>query len=148
MPWIWLTQGIPTNEDAGLRELRIESMKARARYRHLDEEVHFLKEEMRRVLTFLKWEAEWWDQRAVLRRIEKAEHTEAFTAYAKRQAAIRQKLSASMANWDRVGKMVTQGFGVADETAKTDEIEMSTIDAPPCKYLEDEGEQDEVKAGD
>ncbi|KAF8430758.1 hypothetical protein L210DRAFT_3614605 [Boletus edulis BED1] len=104
MSWIWLTQGIPTNEDAGLQDtLRIEWTKARARYRRWDEEVHFLLEKICRILTFLEWEAEWWDQRAVLRRFKKSEDMEAFTAYAKRQAAIRRKLNTSFAaNWVHV----------------------------------------------
>ena len=83
----------------------------------------------------------------VLRRFEKPEDTEAFAAYAKHQAAIRQRLSASfMANWAHIGKILTQGFGVTDETA--DEIEMSTIEAPPCEHPQDEEEQDEANADD
>jgi hypothetical protein len=129
--------------------LRIEWTKARAHYRRWDEEVHFLLEEMCHVLAFLKWEAEWWDQRAVLRRFEKLEDTEAFATYAKRQAAIRRKLSASfMANWVHIGKIVTQGFGVTDETVDTDEIEMSMIDTPLCEHLYNEEEQDEANVDD
>ena len=83
----------------------------------------------------------------VLRRFKKLEDTEAFAAYAKRQTAIRRRLSTSfMANWAHVGKILTQGFGVTDETA--DEIEMSTIEAPPCEHPQDKEEQDEANADD
>lgn len=98
---------------------------------------------MRRVLSFLNWEAELWDQRASSRTFEKPEDTEAFAAYAKHQAAIRWSLKASFAaNWADVGNMATLGVGIASDVMEADMLEVPTIDTPPREHLDED--RDEV----
>jgi len=80
--WIWVSSGLAGDGgDEGLNDglccnlfsdcslinisvyliaLRVEWTKARARATRWREEVLLLKEEMRRVLRFLEWKAEWW----------------------------------------------------------------------------------------
>ncbi|KAF4597769.1 hypothetical protein EYR40_008234 [Pleurotus pulmonarius] len=99
--WIWRTVGVDgDNEDSGglHSSLRLEWAKSRARALRWSEEVLLLKEEMRRVLAFLRWQAEWWESKER----SDGEHvpdvmTEGLNAYARRQAAIRIRLAASFA---------------------------------------------------
>lgn len=59
------------------------------------EEVDLLQEEMRRVLAFLKWNANWWQQQGGDLMHEKDEATRAgMIAYRARQAALRTSLHA------------------------------------------------------
>ncbi|KAG1762145.1 hypothetical protein EDD22DRAFT_979916 [Suillus occidentalis] len=96
MSWIWLTHGVSANDSAGLQDaLRVEWCKARARHNRWCEEIRLLMEEMRRVLAFLKWHIQWWEERATLRTFARAEETEGFVAYAKRQGAVRRALLMS-----------------------------------------------------
>jgi hypothetical protein len=74
--------------------LRVEWAKTRARAMRYREEVDLLEEEMRRVLQFLRWRAEWWRQLSPLRADVQTEPAlrEGHTAYAERQAKIFEKL--------------------------------------------------------
>ncbi|KAF6743253.1 hypothetical protein DFP72DRAFT_1080451 [Ephemerocybe angulata] len=64
--WIWVAKGARTTRrddvDAQIDEnLRVEWAKSRARSLRWDEEVELLQEEMRRVVVYLFWKAEWWE---------------------------------------------------------------------------------------
>ncbi|KAF7440872.1 hypothetical protein PC9H_001220 [Pleurotus ostreatus] len=103
--WIWRTAGTAGNEerDDGLHSsLCLEWCKSRARALRWSEEVLLLQEEMRRVLAFLRWQAEWWKGQIcddesipgpeVLR--------EGLNAYARQQANVRTRLAGSFeARW-------------------------------------------------
>ncbi|KAG2122214.1 hypothetical protein DEU56DRAFT_873634 [Suillus clintonianus] len=96
MSWIWLTRGISNDDAESLQDsLRVEWCKARARQHRWSEEVRLLLEEMRRVLAFFDWQVQWWEDRTGLRTLAKSEESEGLIAYAKRQAFIRRRLSAS-----------------------------------------------------
>jgi hypothetical protein len=60
------------------------------------EEVQLLQEEMRRVLEFLRWQANWWREQGKRRSrastTPNSEEAEGFLAYAELQAALRQLL--------------------------------------------------------
>jgi hypothetical protein len=73
--------------------VRIEWCKARARALRWAEEVELLQEEMRRVLQFLDWQANWWEEQGRLQICQAAAHNEGLLAYAARQANIRRRLS-------------------------------------------------------
>ncbi|KAJ7763712.1 hypothetical protein B0H16DRAFT_1454979 [Mycena metata] len=109
MSWIWRSPGVDEEEEeeeeGGMSEaLRIEWAKTRARFLRQSEQLDLLEEEMRRILQFLRWRAEWWDARAGQRPHapeDEAEavpgvayapkhpaYTEGNVAYAKRQATI------------------------------------------------------------
>lgn len=59
------------------------------------EEVVLLREEMRRVLAFLDWHAQWWVGRATANTELSLEHTEGLVAYAEKQVSIRRALRSS-----------------------------------------------------
>ncbi|KAG0708157.1 hypothetical protein DFH29DRAFT_979482 [Suillus ampliporus] len=94
LSWIWNMRGVAANEidkDNALEDMRIEWCKARARAMHWAEEVELLKEEMRRILQFLEWDAQHWDERGLENTLEDAgeDEREGRMAYAKRQASLR-----------------------------------------------------------
>jgi hypothetical protein len=58
------------------------------------EEVELLQEEMRRVSSFLRWHAGWWDEKGLQHRIlSTAAENEGMVAYACRQAQLRHDLA-------------------------------------------------------
>ena len=63
--WIWTVVSYnpesPEAKDDNL--LRVEWARSRARVKRSSEEVRLLREEMRRVLSYLDWKAEWWKSR-------------------------------------------------------------------------------------
>lgn len=72
--------------------LRIEWCKSRARARRWSEEVELLLEEMRRVCSFLDWQAGWWDSQAHRWDGLEVQQEEAIAAYAKRQGRLRRDM--------------------------------------------------------
>jgi hypothetical protein len=74
------------------------------------EEVLLVKEEMRRVLTFMLWHASWWEDRQMnFDQLPKAEE-EGMRGYALRQAALRRALHADFTKqWKAVPSMVRKG---------------------------------------
>ncbi|KAG1836417.1 hypothetical protein F4604DRAFT_1886055 [Suillus subluteus] len=81
----------------GQPDMRIEWCKARARAMRWAEEVELLKEEMRRILQFLEWDAQRWDERGLENMLEDAgeDEREGRMAYANRQASLRRMLAES-----------------------------------------------------
>ncbi|KAG1853639.1 hypothetical protein F4604DRAFT_1883371 [Suillus subluteus] len=75
--------------------LHIKWCKARARAMRWDEEVNLLKEEQRRVVAFLDWQADWWWSQRERHDLEYLDDTlrEGLATYAERQASLRQQLS-------------------------------------------------------
>ncbi|KDR81126.1 hypothetical protein GALMADRAFT_61075 [Galerina marginata CBS 339.88] len=67
LSWIWLTSPSTGDNDDKNEILRVEWAKSRARSMRAEEEVMLLKEEMRRVLEFLRWKADWWMARKASR---------------------------------------------------------------------------------
>ncbi|KAJ6585954.1 hypothetical protein B0H19DRAFT_1250699 [Mycena capillaripes] len=129
MSWIWRTglsssvmASASTSEEAAIKamheSLRIEWAKARARARRWTEEVDLLEEEMRRILVFLEWKAQWWRERKGLRPdiAEDAEMVEGFNAYAERQSSIQEKMKQRFeTNWSDVATWIAMGRqGVKD----------------------------------
>ncbi|KAG2053534.1 hypothetical protein BDR06DRAFT_997114, partial [Suillus hirtellus] len=71
--------------------------KARAQAMHWAEEVELLKEEMRRILQFLAWDMQCWDERGLENMLEDAgeEECKGRMAYAKHQASLHRMLAES-----------------------------------------------------
>ncbi len=90
--WIWLTGNIATNREEGDEILQIEWAKSRARAARAAEEVLLLREEMRRVIEFLKWKSKWWVSR-VEYQSEDGDMAEGLCAYAHKQASLQNSLS-------------------------------------------------------
>ncbi|EIW84473.1 hypothetical protein CONPUDRAFT_71239 [Coniophora puteana RWD-64-598 SS2] len=65
--WIWINPSVADGKDKGLQDsLRIEWCKSHVRANRWNEEFILLKEEMRHVLQFLQWQADWWLDKSVL----------------------------------------------------------------------------------
>jgi hypothetical protein len=93
LSWIWLTGNVAANqEDEGDEILQVEWAKSRARAARAVEEVLLLREEMRRVIEFLKWKSEWWVSRAEHQSEDKG-MAEGLHAYAHKQASLQNSLS-------------------------------------------------------
>ncbi|KAF7364442.1 CxC2 domain-containing protein [Mycena sanguinolenta] len=90
MSWIWLSEGRTGTEGDVVHSepLRIEWAKKRAHAMRYREEVDLLEEEMRRVLQFLEWRADWWTGLLGLRAGKQADAAlrEGHSAYAQKQA--------------------------------------------------------------
>ncbi|KAJ7226772.1 hypothetical protein GGX14DRAFT_627021 [Mycena pura] len=89
LSWIWTEGGGPAQNEQDLHEsVRVEWSKAKARKDRWVEEVQLLREEMKRVLRFLRWRTLWWETRRGARRDSTERGIQAgLDAYAARQAA-------------------------------------------------------------
>ena len=88
--WIWLTAVNP--DDDGDEILQMEWAKSCARANRAREEVLLLKEEMRRVIEFLKWKSQCWLWKAEDRRAGD-DLAEGLLAYSHKQASLHKGLS-------------------------------------------------------
>ncbi|KAJ6464664.1 hypothetical protein C8R47DRAFT_992020, partial [Mycena vitilis] len=96
LSWIWAAPGALDEEEEDLHEsLRVEWARAKARKTRWEEEVNIIREEMRRVLRYLEWEASSWTARAEATRDDVGTATEAgLKAYALKQAYHHESLRA------------------------------------------------------
>ncbi|KAJ7150425.1 hypothetical protein C8R46DRAFT_876075, partial [Mycena filopes] len=94
LSWIWAAEGALDSTEKELHEsLRVEWARAKARKTRWEEEVNLLREEMRRVLRYLEWETETWEQRAKVENDKVSRETRAgMAAYAKKQADLHRRL--------------------------------------------------------
>uniref|UniRef100_A0A8H8CGI7 Uncharacterized protein n=1 Tax=Psilocybe cubensis TaxID=181762 RepID=A0A8H8CGI7_PSICU len=93
LSWIWtVTVGVRTEEDHD-NILRVEWAKSRARVMRAKEEVLLLKEEMRRMLMFLKHRSAWWVERQSALPGTRKDLAEGISAFAKSQAEIQTSLA-------------------------------------------------------
>ena len=100
LSWIWLMEGMRIDESAADSDevLRSEWAKSRARAKRAIEEVHLLREEMRRALEFLEWKSKWWISRQTLREVTCPALAEGLQAYAQEQSDIQSGLLDSWRN--------------------------------------------------
>ncbi|KAJ7711507.1 hypothetical protein B0H16DRAFT_1480292 [Mycena metata] len=95
MSWIWTAQGgASEGEEALHASVRVEWCRARARKVRWEEEVWLVREEMRRVVRYLDWQAECWRGRVDGRPDATREVREGVRAYALKQAAVHSRLGA------------------------------------------------------
>lgn len=99
--WIWLVSrhGKDGNEedDSFDESLRAEWAKMLARRDRWEEEYLLVQEEMRRVIVYLMWKAEWWKEQGSRRVSDDAGLVEGLLAYAERQARLFETLAESCA---------------------------------------------------
>ncbi|KAJ7088008.1 hypothetical protein B0H15DRAFT_949821 [Mycena belliarum] len=94
MSWIWTTRGALDDEEGRLHEsIRVEWSRALARKDRWTEEVMLLREEMRRVLRYLGWQAGWWRERLAPRTNVSREVAAGIRAYALKQASWHDRLA-------------------------------------------------------
>ncbi|KAJ7828186.1 hypothetical protein B0H13DRAFT_2437970 [Mycena leptocephala] len=153
MSWIWRTgmlsvvASASTSEEAAMKamveSLRVEWAKTRARAHRWTEEVDLLEEEMRRILVFVEWKAQWWrgmkDGRMDV--MGNVAAREAFNAYAERQATIQETLKTRferdwqfVPEWISLGRQGVVDFKTradADESGDEEEVETDTESYEP-----------------
>ncbi|KAF7969167.1 hypothetical protein HWV62_28172 [Athelia sp. TMB] len=100
LSWIWVAG--TTIGAGGIHDsVRREFLKARARKHRWVEEVMLLIEEMRRVLRFLNWRADWWRQQEGSWDDMGDDVSDGLHAYAQRQAALCEAIAAQFkAKWE------------------------------------------------
>ncbi|GJF00427.1 hypothetical protein PsYK624_167150 [Phanerochaete sordida] len=109
--WIWMNAdtnelGAEATSLAGMSDaLRVEFLRARGRIRHYKEEVNYVVEEQRRVLTSLEKTALHWDVcEGAAARIDDSIQRQGTTAYAAEQAALQRGLAAKFSKlWVNTG---------------------------------------------
>ncbi|KAF7984577.1 hypothetical protein HWV62_13799 [Athelia sp. TMB] len=117
LSWIWKVSrgGADVEDTEGVQEaLRIEWCKSRARAMRWSEEVLLLREEMRRVIAFLSWHADWWIRQGEGRTdIDLSpEVRQGLQAYAARQAAIRKSMATHFDSlWTTAWTKISEGEG-------------------------------------
>ncbi|KAJ7176163.1 hypothetical protein C8R43DRAFT_1084657 [Mycena crocata] len=95
MSWIWTAAGALDDKEGRVHEsVRVEWARAMARKERWEEEVMLLREEMRRVLRYLTWQAGWWRERAGLRSDADEAVSAGLHAYALKQAAWHERLGS------------------------------------------------------
>ncbi|KAF8157396.1 hypothetical protein BJ912DRAFT_1026998 [Pholiota molesta] len=98
--WIWLVQRSPRervdenqSEEEFNETLRVEWAQIRARGIRWKEEELIVREEMRRVLSFLEWKAAWWEEQADQRQFTDSKLESGVAAYAFKQAFICKQMA-------------------------------------------------------
>ncbi|KAJ7761170.1 hypothetical protein DFH07DRAFT_957248 [Mycena maculata] len=151
MSWIWFTgkiDGTDVGPDGRLHEdIRVEWAKARACADRWREEVILLDEEMRRVLQYCTWKAQWWDERvAPVREEGRAaigpELAEGLRAYALVQASRERE-------WAITWEVKWRAVRVRAELVLRDHITQVTDEVlvPLEVELEDEDEEEDLYDG-
>ena len=96
--------------------LRIEWCRSHARAMRWSEEVLLLREEMRRVLTFLEWHASWWQTKGSLHTGLQPDVAEGMFAYANKQAHIRRSMASSFNDlWRGSAESIALGVGADND---------------------------------
>ena len=99
MSWIWLVPGTANSDDKEFNDsMRVEWAKSRARMMRWKEELLIVQEEMRRVLVYLRWRAEWWRERSSLRSHADSSIVSGISGYAHKQAAICSQMAEQCAS--------------------------------------------------
>lgn len=99
MSWIWTVPRASTEAQDALEgdeldeSLRVEWAKSRARLERWKEELLLVQEEMRRAVEYLRWESDWWRQRAEMVAWKSPDIAHGITAYAWKQSWLSSALS-------------------------------------------------------
>ena len=127
LSWIWTTKSrAPNPDDETDNILRVEWAKSRARAARCQEEVLLLKEEMRRVIAFLGWKAEWWIARRTGRTdVTNKELLEGLQAYAEVQADLQKTLKE---DFRAIWKLPLNDTSAPDDDSEDDEDDDSGED--------------------
>ncbi|KAJ7301784.1 hypothetical protein DFH08DRAFT_723840 [Mycena albidolilacea] len=104
MSWIWTAPGAFNQDGADLHlhdSIHVEWARAQARKERWEEEVMLLREEMRRVLRYLEWQARWWRDQASRRSDWDPATAAGAKAYALKQATWSERLRGFLrSQWD------------------------------------------------
>ncbi|KAJ6447425.1 hypothetical protein C8R47DRAFT_1181554 [Mycena vitilis] len=123
MSWIWTAAGALGDGEAHLHDsIRVEWSRARGRKVRWSEEVMLLREEMRRVLRYLGWQAGWWRERVDARPDVSPVLAAGLRAYALKQASWHDRLSGFFrAKWD------ISALTAAQQMVAVDDVELDNF---------------------
>ncbi|KAJ7604326.1 hypothetical protein FB45DRAFT_769378 [Roridomyces roridus] len=123
LSWIWYAGGAgpgSTTTTGKLHDdIRMEWLKARARAHRWREDLLLLDEEMRRVLAFCQWKADWWDTQMTARSVGSEALAEGLRAYAAEQAARERHWHTA---WEEKWRLVRQR---ARDTLQSDGVDFA-----------------------
>ncbi|KAJ6448048.1 hypothetical protein C8R47DRAFT_971630 [Mycena vitilis] len=145
LSWIWYTAASgDTTADGKLHDdIRVEWTKARARAVRWREELILLEEEMRRVIAYCSWKANWWDERRDPRPEASAELREGLWAYTTEQAE-RERWWATKWSKQWAAVRLRATAALADQlTDVTEEVVIELDDEVPYGEYNGEGESDD-----
>jgi hypothetical protein len=111
--------------------LRCEWAKSRARANRWSEEVTLLTEEMRRVVVFLRWKADWWSLQGKARTVVSAGLAEGLRSYAAKQEHLYNSLAESFsAMWSPVlfANDIPVGWPLVSEFSFTNSVTIPDSD--------------------
>lgn len=97
--WIWLVPRVHSAPDMGSSEqvldnsLQVEWSKSHARKQRWEEEVAIIQEEMRRVIAYHEWKAQWWRTQNARRSDTDSDRLHGVAAYAEKQAHLSEQLA-------------------------------------------------------
>jgi len=132
----------PIIELTTLLALRVEWAKAKARAARWQEEVILLDEEMRRVLQFCGWKADWWRNQIGLRNTDTTDNLvlDGLKAFAEQQAAQEVRIATDWAAKWRAVRIRAKPIidGIPDNYCEVHDGESDTV----AIYIEDEDEDD------
>ncbi|KAF7294444.1 CxC2 domain-containing protein [Mycena kentingensis (nom. inval.)] len=122
MSWIWTAVGAFDANESHLHEsMRVEWARALARKDRWTEEVALLEEEMRRVLRYLEWQANWWEEQQG-RRVVEGSIAAGLEAYARKSAgfsvSLRQHLEI---RWAQPASDALRHFRAVDARAAAED---------------------------
>ena len=145
LSWIWTTDSnVAGPEDLSDDILRAEWAKSRARAARATEEVLLLREEMRRVLEFLAWKADWWSMRVDWRSDINKDLTEGLRAYAHTQANLQTMLSTEFRSiWKAPLNDATQAEDPAGEDDDPNTSDTEDSDEGDNPVMDDDAEDDD-----
>ncbi|KAJ6544608.1 hypothetical protein DFH09DRAFT_928307 [Mycena vulgaris] len=124
MSWIWTAKGALGDKEQRLHDsIRVEWSRALARKVRWTEEVMLLREEMRRVLRYLGWQAGWWREREALRSEASRAVAAGVRAYALKQASWHERLAGFFRlKWNVTAQTAAQQLVTAGENLDLDEF--------------------------
>ncbi|KAJ7741395.1 hypothetical protein B0H16DRAFT_1464573 [Mycena metata] len=128
MSWIWTAAGALDDAEARLHEsVRVEWARARARKTRWEEEVMLLREEMRRVLRYLGWQANWWREHVSARTDNLSPDVAAgIRAYALQQADLHEHLAVFFkTKWNMPALPAAQRMIALEVAAEDEEADLT-----------------------
>ncbi|KAJ7266198.1 hypothetical protein C8J57DRAFT_1511130 [Mycena rebaudengoi] len=122
MSWIWTAPGALDDTEKHLHaSVHVEWVRAQARKDRWVEEVMLLREEMRRVLRYLTWQAEWWDGWGDVRTDVDGALRSGLRGYAAKQASLHCCLDKYFfKEWDSPADTVVRHLVAVDSAAASE----------------------------
>ncbi|KAJ7742488.1 hypothetical protein DFH07DRAFT_777724 [Mycena maculata] len=134
MSWIWTAPGALDDEDLALHEsVRVEWTRVLARKVRWEEEVRTLREEMRRVLRYLRWQSQWWRDHVEERSEDVSRAVAAgIRAYTMKQADLHDRLAVFFKKkWNMSVMDAAKDLVASESAAEAEVLDLSQLFSQP-----------------